>query len=515
MIRMTTSVAGWMLCLSLLSFGTAWGQEDVEWQESDVAEWLEPFEQEGETHFGTADAPVETDRPMESPDSESLPKPPGDDKAGETPVMTQPPQSVKKGIWERDRFLGEVLGGRTILRKRGIRYRGRVTQFFFGIQGGVEPPVNPALASAPGFGSLGIQGGNQFEYTGNSRHDFLVDLDQFGGLPHSKFVVTLENLWGRFGNVSFDSGGSTPAVFNAVMPVDPSASGTLYVTNFMVAQPLSKQFVVTVGKTRLVGVADNNIFAGGDGSDQFVNQTFCMNPLFVPQLPFSTFAVGAVALPEWGSAALTVVDPSDRTFEFMDLGSLYNKGVMLFPQVKVKTRFFDLPGQQHFGGFYKHVELLDIRFVPLPPSYPLPPDPSGAPQFQTHHNSYAIIYGFDQYVTTYGPANARGHTPGWGVFGRGGIADGATGNPAFSAWHASAGIGGESPIRTRQDKGDRFGLGYGYTATAKDWGPIPRALFGPRDAQVVEAYYAYMLTPAIVVTPDVQWVQGNLGGLSH
>ncbi|MBS0264440.1 MAG: carbohydrate porin, partial [Planctomycetes bacterium] len=39
--------------------------------------------------------------------------------------------------------------------------------------------------------------------------------------------------------------------------------------------------------------------------------------------------------------------------------------------------------------------------------------------------------------------------------------------------------------------------------------------FGPRDAQVVEAYYAYMLTPAIVVTPDLQWVQGNLGGLSH
>ena len=162
--------------------------------------------------------------------------------------MTQPPPSVQKGIWERERLLGEALGGRTILRKRGIRYRGRVTQYFFGIQGGVVPPVSPALASAPGFGSLGIQGGNQFEYTGNSRHDFLVNLDQYGGLPHSKFVVTLENLWGRFGNVSFDSGGSTPAVFNAVMPVDPSASGTLYVTNFMIAQPLSKQFIVTAGK---------------------------------------------------------------------------------------------------------------------------------------------------------------------------------------------------------------------------------------------------------------------------
>ena len=69
----------------------------------------------------------------------------------------------------------------------------------------------------------------------------------------------------------------------------------------MLIQPLSEQFIVTVGKTRTIGIADNNIFAGGDGSDQFLNQTFVANPLMVPQIPLSTFVVGAVMPQEWGN----------------------------------------------------------------------------------------------------------------------------------------------------------------------------------------------------------------------
>ena len=110
----------------------------------------------------------------------------------------------------RNRLTGDWFGYRSCLQQNGIAYRGRVTQFFFGVGGGVNPPVPPL------FEALGIAGGDTFEYTGNSRHDFLVGLDKFGGLPHSKFVVTMENVWGRWGNVSFETGGLSPAVFNAV-----------------------------------------------------------------------------------------------------------------------------------------------------------------------------------------------------------------------------------------------------------------------------------------------------------
>jgi porin len=360
------------------------------------------------------------------------------------------------------------------------------------------------------FSDLGIGVGDPFEYTGNSRHDFLIALDKFGGLPHSKFVVTMENVWGRWGNVT-GTGSLAPAVFNAYMPVDPEANGELYCTNFMLIQPLSEQFIVTVGKTRLPGLADNNIFAGGDGSDQFVNQTFAVNPLFVPQIPISSFVVGAVMPQEWGNIGLSVIDPLERSTEFMDFGSLFSQGAIVLGQVKVDTDFFNKPGEQHVGGFYKNVDLIDVTFTPLPPQYPYPPAPPG---FATRPESWTMFYGFDQYVTTYGPPNARGETEGWGLFGRASIADGASGNPNWAAWHVSAGIGGSSPLCSRRGKGDRFGIGYAYTATSTEFGAIPQALFAPRDGQVIEAYYRYQLTPAIEVTPDIQWIHGMLGGLT-
>ena len=75
-------------------------------------------------------------------------------------------------------------------------------------------------------------------------------------------------------------------------------------------------------------------------------------------------------------------------------------------------------------------------------------------------------------------------------------------------------IGGNSPLKYRRGKGDRFGLGYAYTATSTEFGAIPRFLFDPQDAQVIEAYYRYAVTPAIELTPDVQWVHGMLSGLT-
>ena len=485
MYRVTFRACLWLLLAAMTVPGL--GQED-DYLEGDVPEWLEGYGYV-DTHDDASVPAAAAQRPEGSGGAAS-------------------PSCACNCLRCRDRLTGDWCGYRSCLQENGIAYRGRVTQFFFGVGGGVNPPV------APPFAQLGIGGGDTFEYTGNSRHDFLISLDKFGGLPHSKFVVTMENVWGRWGNVSFETGGLSPAVFNAALPVDPAAHGDLYCTNFMLLQPLSEQFIVTVGKTRTIGVADNNIFAGGDGSDQFINQTFVANPLMVPSIPLSTFVVGAVMPQQWGNVALSIMDPIERSREFMDFGSLFENGAIMFGQVQVDTNFFGMPGEQHVGGFYKNVDLLDLTFTPLPPTYPYPPAPPGVPQFLTRSETYAIFYGFDQYVVTYGPPDARGNTEGWGVFGRASIADDATGNPNWGAWHVSAGIGGSSPLRCRRGKGDRFGIGYAYTATSTEFGAIPQALFAPRDAQIIEAYYRYQLTPAIEVTPDIQWIHGMLGGLT-
>ena len=478
MFRAISRACLWLSLAALAGLVPAWGQDqEDDYLVGDVPEWLEDFGYE-DTHD---DGPVPED---------AAERVEGDSEIA-APRTGASPSGQCDCFRCRDRLTGDWCGYRSCLQQNGIAYRGRVTQFFFGVGGGVNPPVPDQFAD------LGIGGGDTFEYTGNSRHDFLVYLDKFGGLPHSKFVVTMENVWGRWGNVSFETGGLSPAVFNAAMPVDPVAHGDLYCTNFMLIQPLSEQFIVTVGKTRTIGVADNNKFAGGDGSDQFVNQTFVANPLMVPQIPLSTFVVGALMPQEWGHVSLSVMDPMERGREFMEFETLFSQGAIAFGQVQVDTEFFDMPGEQHVGGFYKNVDLLDLTFTPVPPTYPYPPAPPGVPQLLTAPETYTIFYGFDQYLVTYGPPDARGNPEGWGFFGRASIADDATGNPNWAAWHVSAGIGGSSPLCHRRGKGDRFGIGYAYTATSTEFGAIPRFLFDPRDAQIIEAYYRYQLTPAI------------------
>ena len=504
-----------IVCLSLLfgSFDIVFAQE-IEAPEGDIPTWLEGYGYQDDLNYdgasgGSFDSGTPSSGSMNSAggaaDSSNGMR--TCDGGGCDALGTGGPCQCGS-FFCRGQLTGDWLGHRTALQENGITYRGRVTQFFFGVGGGVNPQNVP-----PQFEALGVAGGDAFEYTGNSRHDFLVDLDKFGGLPYSKFIFTLENIWGRWGNVSFETGAFSPVIFNSVMPVDLEANGVPRVTNFLLVQPLSESFILTAGKTRTVGIADNNVFAGGDGSDQFLNQSLVANPILVPQIPFSTFSVGAIMPQEWGNIAISVLDPTERSTEFMDFGSLFSEGAIIFGQVKLDTNFFDKPGEQHIGGFYKNVDLQDLAFATNYPTYPYPPGSPGNP-FLTKPDTYGLFWGFDQYVATYGAADAAGNTEGWGIFGRAGMADGGTGNPNFAAWHVSAGIGGNSPLRCRRGKGDRFGIGYAYTGTSTEFGAIPQFLFAPRDAQLIESYYLYRLTPSIEVTPDIQWIRGMLGGLT-
>lgn len=483
------------LLFALACSGIASGQEEEEEFRlyGDVPQWLEYYGYEDELEDDGYAHRLDLDLGEEDAAA-----------TGQMPGSRPSPSPPCDCLGCRRQLLGDWNGRRTCLAQNGIIYRGRMTQFFFGVGGGINPPVAPPLEA------LGIGGGDTFEYTGNSRHDFLFDMNRIAGL-NSRFVCTLENIWGRWGNVSFESGGLSPAVFNSVMPIDQEASGIPYVTNFLWMQPVTDSFVMSAGKMRMPAVADNNIFAGGDGSDQFMNQTFAANPLLLPQVPFSSFVVSSVFTRDWGNAAFLVIDPQERATEFMRFDELFSTGVGLLGQVQVDTDFFGMPGEQHVGFWWKNVDQIDLTFTPLPPSYPYSPAPPG---FASKPDTYSLFYGFDQYVNTYGPPDARGKSEGWGVFGRAGLADGGTGNPSFGAWHVSTGVGGDSPFICREGKGDRFGIGYGYTATSSEYGPIPIALLGPRDAQNVELFYRYRLTPAIEVTPDVQWVHGMLGGLT-
>jgi len=387
---------------------------------------------------------------------------------------------------------------RAHLQESGITFLGNVTHFAFGVDGGINVPVPPPFGQ-----------GDTFEYTGRGEYNFIVDLEKFGGLPHGKLLIGAQHWWGEFGNVSLKVGGFAPAVFPALLPTQPDDPGVPFITDFLFTQPLSEKLVVFAGKKNVIGAADQDVFAGGDGTHQFVNQALIANPAFLLALPYSSFTAGIAMPKKWGMVSAFVFDPQDRTRDFFRLKDLFSEGIIVGGQVKVNTNFLAKPGEHHAGFIWKHVDLADLSFAPPPPDYPYPPAPPGVP---TIRDSYTLYYGFDQYIKVY-PGERRSAGPvkpprGMGLFGRASISDS---NPTPLKYFLSLGIGGDSELRP--GRGDNFGIGWFYIG-AGDFGPAAQAAFGPRDGTGVELFYNFQVTRCINITPDVQYIKPGKGGFT-
>lgn len=401
----------------------------------------------------------------------------------------------------RPTLTGDWCGLRTCMQESGITFRGNVTQFGFGVAGG----TNNALVPAP-FGQ-----GDTFKYTGRGEYDWIFDLEKICGMTKGQLLVGAQHWYGQFGNVALNTGAFPPAVFAASLPPEINNPGVPYITDFLFTQPLSEKLIVFAGKKNVIGAADQDIFAGGDGTDQFMNQSLIANPAFLLALPYSSFTTGFAAPKKWGLISGFVMDPQDRTRDFFRLDDLFSKGVIVGGEVKVKSNFHCKPGEHHVGGIWKNIDLIDLsRDIPPPIDYPYPPVPPGA---ATKGDSYTIYYGFDQYLQVY-PGEGRGVGPakrprGWGFFGRGSISDG---NPTPFDYFLSAGIGGDS--RLGCDRGDTFGIGWYYTGVSDQFGPAAQAALAPRDGTGVEFYYNFQVTPWLNVTPDMQYIRPEISSFT-
>jgi porin len=392
-----------LACLSLFmtavfSVHSAYAQDEYEWQEEALPDWVEDLGYDE----GRSDDQSGTDAVAHGSQS-----PNGYERCGCDCIRC------------RSGLTGDWFGCRSCWQESGIIFRGTVTQFGFGVAGGIK---NPAALAGP---VLPLGFGDRFQYTGRGEYDWIVDLEKFGGLPHGKLLVGVQHWYGEFGNVSFNTGALPPPVFASLLP--PQLDRSLYLTDFLITQPLSERLILFAGKKNVVGTADQDIFAGGDGTDQFINQALVANPAFMLALPYSSFMAGAVMPRQWGSLGLSVMDPQDRTDQaFSRLGDLFSKGVIVSGQVKVNTNLLGKPGEHHVGAIWKHVDLIDVsQFPPPPTDYPYPPVPPGVP---TKPDSYTIYYGFDQYFQVF-PGQRPGLLPvkrprGWGLFGRASISDG-------------------------------------------------------------------------------------------
>ena len=400
---------------------------------------------------------------------------------------------LRESLWQSPTLTGDWRMWRPHLQESGVTFRGTVTQFAFGVGGGINNPAVP-----PPFGQ-----GDTFKYTGRGEYDWIFDLQKFGGLPMGKLLVGVQHWWGEFGNVSLNTGAFPPAIFPATLPPQPNDPGLPFVTDFLFTQPLAGgKLVVFAGKKNVIGAADQDIFAGGDGTDQFMNQALVANPAFLLALPYSSFTAGFALPQKWGMISAFLYDPQDRTRDFFRLKDLFSEGIIVGGEVKVNTNFLRKPGELHTGGIWKHVDLLDLRFDTPDPVYPYPPAPPG---FVTIRDSYTIYVGFDQFLKVYSDEPRRG----WGMFGRASISDG---NPTPNRYFLSAGIGGDSQLRC--DRGDTFGIGWFYYGQSNEFGPIPIAKFDPRDGTGVELFYNFQVTPWLNISPDVQYIKPGLSAFT-
>lgn len=405
------------------------------------------------------------------------------------------PHSGRRGptrFTRRPELTGNWCGRRDCWEKRGISFSGRITQFFFGISGGINAPVPPMLGQ-----------GDTTSYTGRGQYDIRLNLGALTRLRAGSILIGFEHWWGDYGNVSLNSGAFTPPVFPALLPTSPEHEGVPRLTNLIWRQPLSKSFAFFIGKKDVLGTLDQDDFAGGDGTEQFMNQALIANPAFLLGMPYTSFTAGVGMKQHWGGWGAFIYDAKDRSDEFLELDTLFEEGFILGGEVKVRTRIFGRPGQHHVGALWKHVDLPNLAFTPPPPGdYPYPPPLAGP----TRPDSYTVYYGFDQYVQVC----AEDKTRGWGVFGRASLSDG---NPTPLQYFASAGIGGFNPYA--YGRGDRFGLGFYFVDASDEFGPIPRALFGPGNGYGVEAFYNFKVASWLEISPDIQLLQPGGRGISE
>ena len=116
-------------------------------------------------------------------------------------------------------------------------------------------------------------------------------------------IVTAEQApWGKYANVSTRTGALSPAVFNSLLAFGPDDPGVPLLTQFLYVQPLSEQFIAAVGKSRIVEEFDDDIFAGGEGVEQFSNLAFVDNPALLLKTPISSFFASAI-MPRVSGAA--------------------------------------------------------------------------------------------------------------------------------------------------------------------------------------------------------------------
>lgn len=392
-------------------------------------------------------------------------------QADSSVAPVQAPQQIYRtpdytgDFWSRSALLGDFGGTRQEWANNGVTIDASLTQVAQGVVSG------------------GLDTG--WEYLGRGQATLNLDTTKMGLWPGGLLTVMGE---GNFGDTLTRYTGSLLGVNqNELLP---EADNSFVLPQVTFTQFLSESFGVSLGKFATINAngGDLNAFAHGKGDRKFLNLAFNVNPVTALTVPYSTLGITLVYLPtEALVTTFGVIDPHGKA-DTAGFDELFEDGATFVAEGRYATSFFGKTGHQLLGATYSSSTYVDLdqRVVNLIiPGLPV----------QDADGSWAVYWNADQYF--YQPDTSLDR--GVGVFARFGLSDGDA-NPIEN--FASVGIGGKGMFANRAH--DTFGVGYFYSWIADN--RITRNL-GFEDAQGFEAFYSVALTPAIFLSPDIQWIE--------
>lgn len=333
-------------------------------------------------------------------------------------------------------------------------------------------------------------GGLQDTFRFGGRDDYLLNVDgQKAGLWQGLYVnLHGETVYGD--SVNLATGAVVPVNIGRAHPVFFSNETALTAVRF--TQVLSENLIVYGGRINTIDNVQQPFMPGRGLDAGFMNAAFVWNPILGRTMNYVTMGAGAAFLMGgYPVASLTVYDTNNDTTT-SGFNVLFDNGAILYPTVSLPTKFFGLPGHQSVWGAYS-----SGRYAILSPESLnlIPPVLQGSPRKSLVHGSWWVTYLFDQALWV-DPTNP---TRSWGVFGNVGISDG---NPNPIHWSAIVGLGGSSPIPTREL--DTFGVAYYYLGFSDGFKNVAPALVPLRDERGLELFYNVAVTPWCHVTTDLQ-----------
>lgn len=363
----------------------------------------------------------------------------------------------------RDQLTGDWHGLRTSLADKGVTFNLYATQFYQGV----------------------ADGGRLQDWEYGAKLDYLMKVEG-GKLGLNPGLFVDFHAETRLGSsVNPIDGLLLPSNIAMNFP-DPNRHVTS-ITGLTVTQALSETFAVYGGKINTLDSYGLQYF-GGPGLGGFMNTALVFNPIMARTVPYSAAGVGAAVL-RGGKPflALTVFDPQERATDGME--DLYERGVVLVPDLTFHTTMLGLPGIYNFGGTYSNADYTSVdpsAWLTLPSLGTLPRETGS---WSVYSNFYQALW-----------ADAGDAKRSWGVFGQFGLSDG---NPNPIQWVANAGIGGRSMIRGRDL--DRFGAGFFYNGLSDEL--KSQGVVSLQDEYGVELFYNYAISAAVMLTADLQVVE--------